>query len=112
MSKPLKHIFDGSADFETSSRLDSEATAREGYVITDAYKHALAALKAQASAAMLLLEDKAAGTSAMQTAHRDMIKYDVECQTIVRLVMGCLEPDITIETLTDEKLAEMLGFRQ
>lgn len=84
----------------------------EAKELPEAYKNALAALKAQAAAATaMLVGAKAAGKEALRKAQDEMILYDAECKIIVKLVftIPITDPECTIPTLSEAKLAEMLN---
>lgn len=77
-----------------------------------AYRNALVALKAQAAAATeMLLGDKASGKQALRQAQQEMALYDAECKKIMRLLftIPLSDPECTIPTLSEAKLAELLN---
>lgn len=83
-------------------------------MLTASYKAALQALKDQAHAAttQIVNEDRAAKKEALQDAHNRMAMYPAECKHIVRTLMKSTDPDLTIETLDEERLEqELLAFK-
>jgi hypothetical protein len=77
-------------------------------MLTDAYKAALLALKDQATAAsaQFLALDRSVMKAELSDAQRRMMEYDSECKSIARLLLS--QPknsDLTIETLSEERLA-------
>lgn len=80
--------------------------------LPETYRKALRALKDQADAAMVMAKDKAAGKAALGDAHQRMSEHDVECKTIVRLLMKSSDPNLTVPTLTEEQLCVLLGMHQ
>lgn len=77
-------------------------------MLPESYKQALLGLQGQARAAAVMLTDKAAGKAALADAQRLMVKHDAECKRIVRLVMASEDGLLTIPTLTEKRLAELL----
>jgi hypothetical protein len=50
--------------------------------------------------------------SALPDAQRRMQVVSIECKQIVALFMRSYDPDLTIETLTEDRLASILGSRE
>jgi hypothetical protein len=76
-------------------------------MLTDAYKAALRALKDQAIAAgaQILAKDRAVMKAELADAQRRIVEHDAECTLIARLLLSQpKDSDLTIETLTEERL--------
>ncbi len=77
-------------------------------MLPDGYKAALRAMKDQAAAACMQLEDRTAGKAELADAQRRMSLYPTECLRIAKVVMR--STDATIPDLTEERLARLLGI--
>ncbi|WP_205183588.1 hypothetical protein [Burkholderia sp. LMG 13014] len=75
-------------------------------MLSDGYKVALQALKDQAAAACMQLEDAISGRTELADAQRRMSLHPNECRHIASLVMN--SKDATIPDLTEARLAELL----
>lgn len=80
----------------------------EPTMLPDGYKQALQALKDQAAAATMQLENRSAGKSELADAQRRMAQHSAEVNSIVRVVLRAKGP--SIPDLTEARLAELLGL--
>lgn len=82
-------------------------------MLTPPYQAALQALKDQAHAAtfQIVNADREAKKQELKDAQGRMAKYPVECKKIVWILMHSDDPDLTIETLDEERLAAELGTK-
>lgn len=77
-------------------------------MLPDGYKVALQAMKDQAAAACMQLDDRTAGKAELADAQRRMSQYPTECLRIAKAVMT--SRGATIPDLTEERLAGLLGI--
>jgi hypothetical protein len=80
-------------------------------MLSEPYKLALQAMKDQAAAATMQLEhhDRSAGKAALTDARRRMALYPAEVKRIYAAVMKSPVESDTIPSLTEARLAQLLG---
>lgn len=95
-------------------------TGAEGkFMLPTEYKEALRAMKDQASVAAKMLPlldgppvDKSALRSELKEVHQRISQHSRECGRIVKLLMASDDSALTIETLDEPRLAQLVDADQ
>jgi len=92
--------------------------ANATYTLSTEYKEALRAMKDQASIAGKMLPlldgppvDNSALRSELKEVHQRISQHSRECSRIVKLLMASDDAALTIETLDEQRLADILHGR-